>query len=160
MTKRTATIWTRWYKAQRETGLKGPVFYFLEEKTMNPACPYCGKMSDKVSGREIYPHRPDLYAKVFYQCAPCDAYVGCHPGTDKPMGRLANAELRRAKLQAHGAFDFIWKSGLKTRGSAYKWLAKQPGIPKEECHIGMFDVATCRKVVEICANLEIGRTYS
>ncbi|WP_088258626.1 zinc-finger-containing protein [Fimbriiglobus ruber] len=24
----------------------------------------------------------------------CDAYVGCHPGTETPLGRLANKELR------------------------------------------------------------------
>jgi hypothetical protein len=115
-----------------------------------PACPYCGKMSVQVSGREIYPHRPDLFSKVFYRCAPCDAYVGCHPATDKPMGRLANAELRAAKLNAHRAFDPLWRSGGKTRRSAYTWLSKKLGIPQEECHIGMFDIDTCRKVVSVC----------
>lgn len=155
MTKRIVTIWKQWSNSRLHDRAERPGFYLSEEKAMNPACPYCGKMSDKVGGKEIYPHRPDLYSKVFYQCAPCEAYVGCHPGTDRPMGRLANAELRRAKLQAHGAFDFIWKSGLKTRGSAYKWLARQLGLSKDECHIGLFDVEMCRKVIEICSNLQI-----
>lgn len=61
-----------------------------------PTCPYCGKDSVLVNGHVIYPHRPDLLEKKFYWCKPCDAYVGCHPGTANPLGRLANAELRRA----------------------------------------------------------------
>ena len=30
------------------------------------------------------------------------------------------------------------------------WLSAILHIPQEECHIGMFDVKTCRRVVEIC----------
>jgi hypothetical protein len=116
-----------------------------------PVCPYCGEFSKLVDGSVIYPHRPDLFAKKFYQCAPCDAYVGCHDGTTKPLGRLANAALRAAKKRAHAAFDPIWKSGQKKRGSAYAWLADRLGIDKQDCHIGMFDVDQCRRVVEICA---------
>ena len=119
----------------------------------HPACPYCGKMSNQVSGRVIYPHRPYLYSKVFYQCAPCDAYVGCHPGTDKAMGRLANAELRAAKLNAHAAFDPLWRTGKRTRRAAYVWLSKKLGMRPEECHIGMFDVEMCKRVIATC-NLE------
>lgn len=113
-------------------------------------CPYCQRDAAKVTGKQIYPHRPDLYAKTFYECDPCDAYVGCHPGTDTPLGRLADAELREEKMRAHAAFDPIWRSGSKKRGSAYAWLADQLGIDKKECHIGMFDVAMCRRVVEVC----------
>jgi hypothetical protein len=76
---------------------------------INPKCPYCGKWSEKVSGKVIYSHRPDLYAKVFYRCAPCDAYVGCHPHSERPLGRLADAELRSMKSAAHAAFDPIWR---------------------------------------------------
>jgi len=115
-------------------------------------CPYCGEKAKMVGGKEIYPHRPDLYQLNFYQCAPCDAYVGCHKTGDgkQPLGRLANAELRKAKSAAHAAFDPMWKDGKKKRGSAYAWLSDQLGIDKRDCHIGMFDVETCRRVVEIC----------
>lgn len=113
-------------------------------------CPYCSRPALLVGGKAIYPHRPDLYEKQFYQCAPCGAYVGCHPGTTKPLGRLANAELRQAKMEAHAAFDPVWKEGGKRRSDAYAGLAKQLGISKDDCHIGMFDVELCRRVVEIC----------
>jgi len=113
-------------------------------------CPYCKGRSRLVKGNVIYPHRSDLYDKDFYLCRPCDAYVGCHTGTTIPLGRLANAELRRAKLQAHAAFDPIWKNGHKSRGGAYAWLSEQLNISKELCHIGMFDVDQCRRVTEVC----------
>lgn len=116
----------------------------------NPICPYCLKESNLVGGLTIYPHRNDLRDKHFYQCAPCDAYVGCHPNTKNALGRLANAELRKAKMSAHAAFDHIWKSGKKKRGSAYAWLSDAIGISKKDCHIGMMDVADCLKVVEVC----------
>lgn len=116
---------------------------------MNPICPYCNKESVKTDGNVIYPHRPDLASKIFYLCEPCDAYVGCHPKTDKPLGRLANAELRKYKSNAHRCFDPIWKEGKMTRGEAYEWLSLKLGIMKVDCHIGMFDVEMCKKVCAI-----------
>lgn len=113
-------------------------------------CDYCGKEAKFAKGSEVYPHRPDLADKNFFRCAPCDAYVGCHPGTRRPLGRLANAELRRAKMAAHAAFDPKWKGKTMTRSQAYAWLAHQLSIPPNSCHIGMFDVDMCERVVLAC----------
>lgn len=115
------------------------------------ACDYCGNRAVLVTGREIYPHRPDLYGKRFYQCSPCGAYVGCHPGTKRPLGRLANASLRAAKVRAHAAFDPLWKSGRMKRTKAYAWLAKELEIKPDDCHIGMFTEDMCARVVSVCA---------
>ena len=71
-------------------------------------CPYCEKVPELVTGDKVYPHRKDLYSKWFWRCEPCNAYVGCHPGTKNPLGTLANQELRAWRLQAHHAFDPIW----------------------------------------------------
>lgn len=117
---------------------------------MTIICPYCQTTAPLVTGQTVYPHRPDLYTKSFYFCQPCDAYVGCHNGTAHALGRLANAELRAAKIRAHSAFDLIWKTGSMRRGDAYTWLAEKLQIEKTECHIGMFDVAMCDKVVTVC----------
>ena len=117
-------------------------------------CPYCQQKAELVTGDVIYPHRPDLHQLQFWQCVPCMAYVGCHRGTTRPLGRLADAELRQAKQDAHAAFDELWKqitpAGTFDRSGAYKWLARQLGIEVRQCHIGMFDVETCRRVVAIC----------
>jgi hypothetical protein len=116
----------------------------------NPVCLYCGDESDGVDGSAIYPHRKDLHSKWFYQCKPCDAYVGCHPNTKNALGRLANAELRKFKSLAHKAFDPIWKTKTMKRSDAYKALATEINIKPSECHIGMFDVQQCKQVIAIC----------
>lgn len=85
-------------------------------------CDYCLNEAELVSGYSIYPHRPDLYHKNFYQCKPCDAWVGCHPNTTNPLGRLADS-----------------------------WLAKELDIPVKFCHVGMFDIETCQKALNILA---------
>jgi hypothetical protein len=123
-----------------------------------PRCDYCGAATERVGGDVIYPHRPDLAAKVIYRCVPCGAWVGCHHGTDVPLGRLADSELRLAKQAAHAAFDPLWEakrrrediSKSKARNAGYEWLAEQLGIKRRDCHLGMMDVAQCRRVVEIC----------
>lgn len=124
-------------------------------------CHYCGREAKLVTGDVIYPHRPDLANLNFWLCAPCDAYVGCHKRGARiginavsdgtvPLGRLANAELRRWKSLTHEAFDPLWKQGGMTRGAAYAWLAHKLGIPKNECHIGFFTLEQCQEAVRIC----------
>jgi hypothetical protein len=84
--------------------------------------------------------------------------VGCHPGTTRALGRLANADLRAAKQAAHAAFDPLWRrkmereqiSRSKARGAGYRWLADQLGIECKRCHIGMMSADECRRVVEVC----------
>ncbi|MBY8279756.1 DUF3268 family zinc-finger domain-containing protein [Vibrio fluvialis] len=123
----------------------------LEDGKIVVDCPYCGSQAKLVKGKVIYPRRQDLFNKNFYLCENGHdrAYVGCHKGTATPLGRLADANLRSDKSAAHCAFDRLWNEGHMKRGEAYKWLAEQLGIQQEECHIGMFDRVTCRKVVEI-----------
>lgn len=114
-----------------------------------PVCPYCGDVSILVKGDKIYPHLPKLHHKSFYLCSPCDAYVGCHPNTTVPLGRLANAELRKKKLLAHSVFDKLWKSGKMSRKDAYAILCEKMALNPNDCHIGMFTVQQCNKVMAI-----------
>ena len=119
---------------------------------MNPICTYCGKESLKVCGKEIYPHRKDLYKKIFYKCNDCNAYVGCHENTDKPLGILADENLRKIKTMAHRVFDPLWKNNIfLNRLDAYKWLSEKMNIPLSECHIGMFNTEQCLKVIKYCS---------
>lgn len=118
-------------------------------------CPYCHKPADLVSGDKLYLNRPDLHSKRFWRCAPCDAYVGCHPGTQTPMGTLANYATREARKQAHRVFDIIWKSGKMSRTSAYVWLSAQLGIEPCHCHIAMMDATQCSEVVRLASKLVI-----
>jgi hypothetical protein len=125
-------------------------------------CPYCGKKAELKTGREIYAGRGSWDGKKFWVCEPCNAWVGCHDRNerygrvgDEPLGRLANKELREAKMKAHLAFDPIWKKKSMKRKEAYAWLAKKLGIPADECHIGMFDVDMCREVVIVMSDYSL-----
>ena len=131
-----------------------------------PICPYCGQQARLFNGLSVYPHRQDLKMLRFWMCKPCDAYVGCHKkgvwvetregrvtsdGT-MPFGRLANAELRKAKQEAHSAIDWVWEyeeNKPKSRKAMYRRLADELGIDIHDCHIGAFDVERCREVVRI-----------
>lgn len=117
----------------------------------SPTCDYCCRPTVLVHGRDLYPHLEHLADKPFYYCEPCVAWVGCHYGTTEPLGRLANAELRKAKGNAHNAFDRIWKGPAATmsRSEAYLWLSERLGIPLTDCHIGKFDVELCRRTARI-----------
>lgn len=98
-----------------------------------------------------------------WRCDPCDAHVGIHKNSkkNKPLGRLANKELRIWKGKAHKAFDVLWKIKMKrdectkseARNAGYKWLAEKLGIKRRDCQIGMFDLEQCERTVEICASI-------
>lgn len=118
-----------------------------------PTCDYCGEPAVLADSAEVYGGRS--YGMIWL-CRPCQAWVGCHRHTDRPLGRLANAELRQWKMKAHTAFDQLWKIPprlLGNRSNAYAWLAERLRIEPKHCHIGMFDVATCKRVVEVCETL-------
>jgi len=117
---------------------------------MGVKCNYCGEQAELVTGDVVYPHREDLAHLKLWVCNDCDARVGCHGNSDKPMGNLANTELRLARSLAHQSFDPIWKGNYKSRTNAYSWLAYKLKISKEKCHIGMFDISTCNKTIAIC----------
>lgn len=108
-------------------------------------CPYCGSETELIDSGEIYGHS---YGPA-WMCKPCGAYVGCHPNTTTALGRVANAELRKAKRQAHKYFDLIWKNDLMRRYAAYGWLSEQLGLPREYTHIGMFKIETCNRVAQL-----------
>ena len=120
-------------------------------------CIECGEKASLKTGKEIYPHRPDLHHKHFYKCG-CGAYVGCHDGTKNALGSPCKAVTRQARIAAHAAFDPLWRAKIKrdgcsktkARGAGYKWLADQMGIPRKECHISMMTTERARQVVAIC----------
>jgi zinc-finger-containing domain len=121
-------------------------------------CDYCRRPAEITrAGEANYPYQQD-YGPVWI-CILCYAWVGCHRSTLNPLGRLANAELRRWKVRAHDAFDPLWRSVMMREGqskhiarnAAYTWLAHQMGISREETHIGFFDEQQCKIVVAICS---------
>lgn len=117
-------------------------------------CPYCGRTAELKDSAVIYCGTSYGMAWVCSGFPECDAYVGCHRGTETPLGRLADKDLRFWKKRAHSLFDPLWKKHTRhdrtRREQMYGWLANQLGISRGDCHIGMFDVETCVRVVELC----------
>lgn len=125
------------------------------------SCVECGGKGRIASGREACPNRPERASWAYWLCS-CGAYVGCHTGTAIPMGRPGNATTRYWRIAAHRALDKRWmrsdqtaskRATNRSRPKAYTWLACQLGISFDDCHIGMFDEAMCRRVVEVCGQV-------
>ena len=123
-----------------------------------PICPYCGGDAKLVTGDVVYPGRFDLSAKRFWYCAGDDAWVGCHGKTERPLGTMADKELRNARQAAHAQFDPLWQEKqrrenmpkFRARGRGYRWLAEQMQMPVRECHIAMMSAEQCARVMTIC----------
>lgn len=112
-------------------------------------CRYCGSAVVYTSNAEIYGR--EYGEGKCYLCRNCRAFVGVHPGTDMPLGTLADSELRGWRKQAHYWFDQIWKKPLRitNRYKAYGWLAEQLGLPREKTHMAMFEKEECKKTIEL-----------
>ena len=125
-----------------------------EPKVGEVTCNYCGNSAVRATGKDVYPHRKDLWTKIFFVCEPCDARVGCHPNTEEPLGNLANVELRQWRMQAHSFFDNIWKKKQLSRGKAYAWLRSKTGLDHHACHIGSMSIDQCKVVIKHCKERE------
>ena len=120
--------------------------------TIPDDCIYCGAQVIFTSNAEVYGR--EYGNGKCYRCTKCDSYVGVHDGTNIPLGRLANKEIRALKVQCHNLFDPAWKGSQKhlRRGEAYKLLARELGIPAKECHFGWFDKDMLLRCMEILKN--------
>lgn len=111
-------------------------------------CPYCNSKTKVVSELEVY--GKEYKGNILFACVNypvCDSYVGTH-SDDRPLGRLANHDLRKAKRNAHYWFDKIWKEEYKSRSELYTELSDFLNIDEDYTHIGMFSIKTCKKVSE------------
>lgn len=115
-----------------------------------PVCPACGQVARLTNGVTIYPHRPDLAEKPFWCCPVCpQTYTSCHPGTTRPLGTPAGAELRRARIAVHGRLDPLWRGDAGraspvSRSTVYAWLAHALDLDGRDTHVGLFDLARCQ----------------
>lgn len=94
----------------------------------------------------------------FWSCTrwpECDGVVGCHPGTETPLGVPADKETRAARKAAHDAFDALWEPMERERNhyrtAAYRWLGEELGI--NDPHMGEMDRDTALQVVELCGDM-------
>jgi hypothetical protein len=127
---------------------------------LNPPtiCRYCGGVIRLVPARTIYGEsakRLDMENEKIYQCQNCNARVGCHKGTDRPLGNVANEVLRLKRMETHQVFDHFWQSHGISRTQGYKWLARQMKLSEPRAHIGGFEMEQCQRVIDLCAEREM-----
>lgn len=121
-----------------------------------PVCPYCGLNAELVDAIVVY---RKSYGMLWI-CQPCQAWVGVHKNSksSKPLGTLANAELRKLRSETHKAFDPFWEALVaggcvrgKARHDTYRKLAAVMGIATKQCHVAQFNETLCQRVLEVCA---------
>ena len=111
-------------------------------------CPYCGGSAVLRSADGIYRDNPnDTMLYVCSRYPRCDAYVRIQPGTTRPIGSLANRELRALRKEAHRHFDRLHSDGIMTKQEAYSWLAALLQAPLSEAHIGYLSEYSCNQVI-------------
>lgn len=112
-------------------------------------CPDCRGNAELKDSAIIYGKSYGL-AYVCEHYPKCDNFVGCHKGTDKPLGTLANAKLRNKRKETHSLFDQLWRGENRkmSRGQAYKFMADILGIDQSKAHIALLTFAECDKLIK------------
>lgn len=119
-------------------------------------CPNCGGKGILEDSAKVYHGRSYGMMYICENYPQCDSYVGVHKGTPRPLGVMANGELRTLKKQCHERFDEFWKSGAMSRQKAYRKLQRLMNLPPQKAHIGMFSVEQCRQLLEkLDSNVEL-----
>ena len=116
-----------------------------------PRCPECLCKGKLKSGKDVFPHREDLFKKWFYVCEEHDTRVGCHRDSKEPMSlEMAGAQLRLLRSQVHGMFDPLWKNKhFNSRVHAYLWLSLEMNISIKKCHVSYFNENLCHQAIGI-----------
>jgi hypothetical protein len=125
-------------------------------------CPKCNGKAWLTLASVLY---KKLGRKYIYWCKPCDTRVGCHKDTTQPLGTPADAELRREREFLHKRIDPIWKADLQQRRTVdphykeskaktkfYQRFATAMELNEDDCHIGKFDLAACRRATDLVKN--------
>lgn len=110
-------------------------------------CVQCEKNVDaeSVTGKEIYPHREDLYAKKFYRCPMCGNYVGTHIESGEPLGCIPTKALRERRQEIHAKLDWMWKEKLISRKKLYQKLSDMLGYTYHTGDVKSFE--ECDKIM-------------
>lgn len=115
-------------------------------------CPYCGGTAVLEDSSIIYNGKSYGPVWVCENFPLCDSYCGCHRGTTRHLGSLANRELRAHRKRAHATLDPLWKEGLFSRKEVYTRLASMLNVP--EVHVGESDMAMCDRIIAACIELK------
>jgi len=118
-------------------------------------CPYCGahaayRPAAVVYGKSTSAQFADTHLYVCSRWPSCDAYVSAHKKSKRPMGTLANRELRHKRIQAHRSLDAMGKKYKMEKQDLYIWLQAKLAFTEEQTHIAMFSEYRCEQVIALC----------
>ena len=133
-------------------------------------CPYCGSLATLRPASVIHGLSDISAGTYLYVCRrwpACDAYVSAHDRTHRPMGTLANGDLRHTKqplgtlangdlrhkrILAHHALHSVQTQLGMNRDQSYRWLQTQMGLPGDQVHIAKCGDYRCEQIIRICEN--------
>ena len=93
---------------------------------------------------------PDNYLYVCSGYPFCDSYIGVHKKSMRPMGTLANGDLRHKRIEAHRALNKVVQTGIMTKHGVYIWLQNRLCLREKDMHIGMFSEYRCEETIRDC----------
>lgn len=110
---------------------------------------YCCGCERKINarltnGKEIYPHRKDLFKLPFYKCDKCGNYVGTHHKSKdrlKPLGSIPTPEIRELRKQIHKEIDWLWRDTDMSRGEVYSAMSEAIGREFHSAEVSSVDEA-------------------
>lgn len=116
-------------------------------------CPYCGspalcRPASIVHGSSVLEKGRYLY--ICSHWPECDSYVAAHKKDKRPMGNLANKELRHKRMLAHRALEELQQARHMEKWAVYLWLQGHLNLNEEQAHIGLFSEQMCEQVISLC----------
>ncbi|PSU25138.1 hypothetical protein CTM88_18170 [Photobacterium aquimaris] len=107
------------------------------------------------NSKVVLQHADDVFGRALgtwpwlYICTRCNCRVGTHPGTDIPMGTLADHETRKARQISKSLFIDWAKRNNYSQTRRYELLSSMLDIKITKCHFAMFDLDTCKSVIQL-----------
>ena len=122
-------------------------------RTYSIHCPYCGAPAVCRPASTVYGTDTIAPKSYLYLCSnwpSCDAYVSAQRKDRRPMGTLANSELRHKRILAHRALQRLQKERHMDKWATYLWLQARLGLDADHAHIGIFSSQMCDQVISLC----------
>ena len=116
-------------------------------------CNLCGGSVEYIQNSVVY-GKP--YGSGWcYRCTECKAFVGTHINNPKkPLGILADDEMRELRQKCHELFDRRW-TNPRERTKAYSELADKLGYGDGKCHFAWMS----KNELKIALMILKGMTY-
>ena len=109
-------------------------------------CPYCGGLAVLRPAEYVYGERnlnPITICMFAVVTHPVILILESIKKSMRPMGTLANGDLRHKRIEAHRALNKVVQAGIMTKHGAYIWLQNRLCLREKDMHIGMFSEYRC-----------------